>query len=115
MLVPGCSKLRNHGARAGSAFGGGSASAEAASSSRGAKKRGLITRAQVFPQQRTPFHDLGAREAQCQNSPAYRNAVQMPKGVVGRRQSARRWTSGVPETGAAFRSVCISAMLAPLS
>jgi hypothetical protein len=70
MLVPGCSKLRNHGARAGSAFGGGSASAEAANSSRGAKKRGLITRARAFPQQRTPFHDLGPREAQCQNPPA---------------------------------------------
>src|SRR5215468_6722691 len=61
ILVPGWTRLRNHGASAGSAFGGGSAAAGAANNSPTATKSGLITPAQLFPDQRTPFQFLRSR------------------------------------------------------
>src|ERR1700731_4096755 len=65
MLVPGWTRLRNQGARAGSAFGGGSAIAVPASKIAVARENGRTTRATGFPKERTPFHDLrpGPRDA----------------------------------------------------
>src|SRR4051812_1930767 len=54
MVVPGWTRLRNQGARAGSAFGGGSAMAAPATNITAAKN-GLIIRAAGFPKERTPF------------------------------------------------------------
>src|ERR1700739_4080874 len=77
MLVPGWTRLRNHGARAGSAFGGGSAIVVPASNITAARKNGLITRAAGFPDERTPFHDLrpGRRDARLEQPAAMPKAL----------------------------------------
>src|SRR5947207_9544458 len=77
MLVPGWTRLRNHGARAGSAFGGGSAIAMPASNITAARKNGLITRAAGFPKERTPFHDLqsGRRDARLEHGSRYAQSL----------------------------------------
>src|SRR6516225_935345 len=107
MLVPGCSRLRNHGARAGSAFGGGSASAVAANNTTTAKKGILIPRANVVPQQRTQFRDL--RSWRCDASISQLTAV--PWGCP-KEDAETRAEDVAGQTACNIRAICaIAAVL----
>src|ERR1700739_1513460 len=103
MLVPGWTRLRNHGARAGSAFGGGSAIAVPASNITAARKNGLITRAAGFPTERTPFHDLqpGRRDARLEQRRG--DAQTLDPHNERTRPVKRRLRSGRSVTGAPSR------------
>jgi hypothetical protein len=81
-VVPGCSRLRNHGARVGSALCGGAAAAEAAKSSISARAEPLIDRTPARAIERKTLASNGFE-------PDIRSAYRTPTAVQKRVLSTR--------------------------
>src|SRR6516165_3324004 len=113
MLVPGWTRLRNHGARAGSAFGGGSAMAVPASNITAARRNGLILAA-GFPNERTPFHDLrpGRRDARLEQR---RGDAQSPEPTMQERGRSNVGCAQAVPLREPSVGVFTSAMITPIS